>query len=163
VKSSDFPQLDAMRDGVDYRFNITCRKFSVAVRPLTNLEVIQATAAAADAYESLPENQRSSISASLLSAMHQLEKASSPDVGEPGRLTLAMLQMMTPDEVNHLWKQYVRVTDKVNPSFDMVGHEQLGEWADELKKNSDPLSLLTDLSISSLIALCHHLSRPSPG
>lgn len=161
MKSIDFPQLELMREGVKYRFEISVRKFKVMVRPLTNLEIIQATAEAASDYESLPEQQRTSIASSLLSAIRQLVKASAPDVGEAPVLSMKLLEMMSPDEVNSLWKQYVRVTDLVNPSFESVSAEELGEMAENLKKNSDPLSVLTDLSISSLIALCLHLSQKS--
>lgn len=159
MKSSDFSQLELMREGVGFNFEITLRSFKVKVRPLTNLEIIQATADAGKAFNSLPEDQRLNVSASLLNAMYQLEKASAKDVGEIGELTLPLLQHMSPDEVNHLWKQYVRVTDNVNPSFETATAEQLSVWAEELKKNSDPLSLLTDLSISNLISLCLHLSQ----
>lgn len=158
MKSVDFSQLELMREGVEHNFEISVRKFKVRVRPLTNLEVIQATAGAADAFEKVPENQKISITLSLLNAMHQLEKSATKDVGEMTELPMTLLQMMSPDEVNHLWKQYVRVTDKVNPSFESVSAEQLLNWAEELKKNSEPESLLTDLSISSLIGLCLHLA-----
>lgn len=161
MKSSDFPQLDLMRAGVEHRFEISIRQFKVTVRPLTNLEIIQATSEAAEAFQKLPANQQLGVTASLLNAMYQLEKASGRDVGEPGMLTLKLLEKMSPDEVNHLWKQYVRITDKVNPSFEDVSADQLQEWAEALKKSSDPLSLLTDLSISNLIALCRHLSQTS--
>lgn len=161
MKSSDFPQLDAMREGIEYRFEITLRKFKVLVRPLTNLEIIQATAGAADAFKKLPEDQQLQVTASLLNAMYQLERAASPDIGEMSGLTMKLMELMSPDEINHLWKQYVRVTDKVNPSFESLSAEDIGAIAEDLKKSSDPRSVLIDLSISSLISLCLHLSKAS--
>lgn len=157
MKTKDFPQLALMRAGVEYSFEISIRQFRLKVRPLTNLEIIQATSDAADAYSKLPEKQQLSVSASLLNAMYQLERASASDVGENSELPLAVLQMMNPEEVNHLWKQYCRVMDKVNPDFQTMSVENLDLMVEELKKNSDPLSLLTDLSISNLIELCRRL------
>lgn len=162
MKQKDFKQLDLMRQGVDYSFEIACRQFKVRVRPLTCLEIIQATSAAAEAYEKLPQAQRISVTASLLNAMHQLECASAGDVGEEPQLTLAHLQMMSPDEINHLWKQYVRVTDRVNPSLEEMTKEELDKLVEALKKSSDPASILIDLSISNLIALCLRLREAVP-
>lgn len=161
LKSSDFPELELMRSGIEASFEIGIREYRIKVRPLTTLEVIQATADAAEAFEKLPEPQRLNITMSLMSAMYQLNRASSIDVGELGKLSLALMQMMSADEINSLWKQYIRVTDKVNPSLDSVSMEQLVSWTESLKKNSDPHYLLTDLSISNLISLCLHLSRIS--
>lgn len=162
MKASDFPDLELMREGVDYNFEISVRKFKAWVRPLTSLEVIKATAAAAQAFDTLNEHEKLSISLSLLNAMYQLNKACEID-GVPGKLTLPLMQHMSPDEINALWKQYVRVTDKVNPDFESVGAEKLKEWAEALKKSSEPLSMLTDLSTSNLIALCLHLSQNIEG
>ena len=162
MKTEDFKQLAAMRAGVDYRFKIKCRQFEVTVRPLANLEIIQAASEAADAFEKMPKNQQLSVTASLLNAMYQLEKASAKDVGEIGELTLPLMKLMTADEVNNLWKQYVRVCDKVNPDFEGMPAQELEALVEGLKKNSDPLSTLTDLSISNLIAVCQHLLRAQP-
>jgi hypothetical protein len=161
VKQSDFPQLELMRQGIEYRFDISCRDFKVKVRPLSNLEVIEATTNAADAFMKMPENKRISITSSLLNAMYQLEKASSADIGDTATLSMTLLQHMTPDEINHLWKQYVRVTDRVNPSFEEMTTDKIQELVDELKKNSDKPSQLIELSISNLIAVCQHLLKPS--
>jgi hypothetical protein len=157
VKTKDFPQLELMRAGVDYSFKISLRKYEIMVRPLTNLEIIDTTSKAAEAYEKLPEKQQMRISLSLLNAMYQLERAASPDIGEESPLSLAVLQMMNPEEVNHLWKQYVRVVDMVNPDLEKLTVEQLDAMVSQLKKNSDPISLLTDLSISNLIEVCLRL------
>lgn len=161
MKSTDFKDLELMREGIAYQFEIKCRKFSRIVRPLTNYEIIKATAAAAEDFQRLPELEQTQNSLSLLNAMHQLVLASAPDVNETPTITLALLQMMNPEEVNHLWKQYVRAMDRVNPSFEEMKAEDLSRIAEDLKKNSDPRSLLIDLSISSLIALCLHLSKTS--
>lgn len=150
MKTVDIPQLALMRAGIDYKFEVSIRSFKVTLRPLTNLEIIQATSQAVAEYSKLPENQRVSISASLYSAMYQLEKASAPDVGDYPTLPLTTLQMMNPNEVNHLWKQYVNITEKVNPSFEEMTIEQLDAIVADLKKNSDPRSTLTDLSISNV-------------
>jgi hypothetical protein len=163
VKSKDFPQLTAMRAGVDYRFKIACRHWEGFVRPLTSFEIIEAASKTAESWEKLKESQRMSISASLLNAMFQLEMASTLDVGEPAQLPHSLLQMMTPDEVNHLWKQYVRMCDVVNPSFEEMSKEKLDELVLGLKKSSEKLSILTELSISTLIGVCLRLLSESEG
>lgn len=157
MRTSDFPDLEAMRQGVDYRFPVACRGKTWHLRPLSSLEIIQAASETADRLSKLPEGQQIGTTASLLNAMHQLEKASSEDVGHPGVLSVAMMERMTPDEVNHLWKQYVRITDKVNPDLESVPSDELERIVEDLKKNSDQASLLTDLSISRLIAVCLRL------
>jgi hypothetical protein len=157
MKAKDSPQLDLMRYGVEYSFPISCRRLTVQVRPLTNLEIIQATSMAAEAFQKLPPMQQISVTSSLLSAMHQLEKASAPDINETPTLPMSVMQMMTPEEINHLWKQYVRVTDVVNPSFEFMSTDEFNKLVDDLKKSSDQLSQLTDLSISNLIGLARHL------
>jgi hypothetical protein len=162
VKQSDFPQLELMRQGIEYRFPVMCRGYKVLLRPLTTLETIQATSEAAEAFQRLPATQQLSVTASLLSAMHQLEKASSKEPGVPGELSLALLQFMHSEEVNHLWKQYVRIIDKVNPSFEEMPVYELEKLVEDLKKNSDPSSILIDLSISNLIAVCRKLLIPPP-
>ena len=159
MKTADFPQLALMRQGIEYQFEISVRAFKVKVRPLTNLEIINSMGNAAEAFERLPETRKTSITLSLLQAMHQLERASSPDVGEPGALSLTLLEHMQNEEINSLWKQYVRVVDKVNPAFEEMLLEDVERIVDDLKKNSDPKAILTDLSISQLIAVCSHLSR----
>ena len=163
MKSSDFPDLDAMRLGVSYQFPVTCRAKTWRLRPLSSLEIIQSAADTADALSRLPEGQQIGTTGSLLNAMYQLEKASAPDVGEPGTLSVAMMQRMTPDEVNHIWKQYVRITDTVNPDLESVPAEELERIVGELKKNSHPASLLIDLSISRLIEVCLRLLGTTEG
>lgn len=159
MKQADISQLALMRQGIDYSFEIACRAFKFKVRPLTNIEIINATAQAASKYAAMPESQRVTMTASLLSAMHQLEMASTKDVGEPPQVTVAMLEMMTPNEVNHLWKQYVQVTDRVNPSFEEMTMEELEPMVEALKKSLEPRSQLIDLPISKLIAVSCHLLK----
>lgn len=160
MKSSDFPQLALMRAGVEYQFEISVRNFKVKVRPLSNLEIVQATQEAHAAFEKTPPERRVHIALSLYHAMYQLERAATDDVGATvSQLPLSLMQMMHNEEINTLWKQYVRVLDKVNPSFEEFPAEDLQNIVDELKKNSDPKSLLTDLSISKLIAVCCHLLK----
>lgn len=161
MRSSDFPDLEAMRQGINYRFPVACRGKSWQLRPLSSIEIIQSASETSDRLSKLPEGQQNGITTSLLNAMYQLEKASSEDVGQPGNLTVVMLERMTPDEVNHIWKQYVRITDKVNPDIEDVPAEELENIVEGLKKNSDPVSLLTDLSISRLVAVCLRLLRPT--
>lgn len=162
LKSSDFPQLALMRAGIDYQFEISVRNFKVKVRPLSNLEIVQATQDAVSAFEKTPQDRRVNIAISLYHAMYQLERAASSDVGaQDSSLPLTLMQMMHNEEVNALWKQYVHVLDRVNPSFENFPAEEMNSLVEELKKNSDPKSMLTDLSISKLIAVCSHLLEAS--
>lgn len=154
MKTTDFPDLELMRAGVDYKFTISLRDYRVTVRPLTATEIVSAASKAAESYMKLSETERVNISASLLSAMYHLEMSSAPDVGEMGKLPFAMLQKMTPDEVNHLFKQYVRVTERVNPDFEEIPLDRVKELVSNLKKNSDKRSPLIDISISELMAVC---------
>jgi hypothetical protein len=151
-----------MRFGIDYSFEVECRRLKVRVRPLSSLEIVQTTTAAGEAYQKLPEGQRISITASLLLAMHQLEAASKPDIGDQATLPMSVMQLMTPDEVNHLWKQYVRVCDRVNPSLEEMPADEFNRLVEDLKKSSDQVSILTDLSISGLIQVCRHLLAQPP-
>lgn len=161
MKDSDFPELALMREGIEYKFPIRIRKFEVTVRPLTNYEIIKAVAQAGSDFEKLPAQDQIQTTASLLSAQRQLEMAASDGPGEPSKLSMTMMNHMTPDEVTALWAQYLHVVDRVNPAFEEMPLEKLVEMADAVKKNKDPRSLLIDSSISSLIALCLHLSKES--
>lgn len=161
MKTIDFPQLSEMRSGIEYRFPLECRKWRGAVRPLSAMEIIQTTDRVSKALADLPPNERSDMKASLLLSMAQLELASTDDVGGTPALPQSLLAMMTPDEINHLWKQYVRVCDRVNPSFESLKPEDLAETVEALKKSSDKPSFLTDLSISHLVAVCLRLLEAS--
>ncbi len=154
----DFPQLEKMRAGVKYKEKIRCRDFEVEVRPLTNWETVKATAEAAEVWSKLDTKQQMYISSSLMNAIYQLSLAATSDVGVvDSKLPVALLEMLSPDEINHFWKQYVKMIDRVNPSFEAYKPEEIAATVEDLKKNSDPLSILNELSISQLVAVCRQL------
>lgn len=164
MKSSDFPDLQAMRQGIEFVFPVTCRGRTWKLRPLASLEIIQSASETADALSKLPDSQQSQVTASLLNASHQLIKASSSDLGATdATLTQQLLERMTPDEINSIWKQYVRITDRVNPDLEEMPAERLLQLVEDLKKNSENDSRLTDLPISHLIAVCRHLLQVTAG
>lgn len=155
---NEYTLLEEMRAGVEYKFQIKCRSLSFWVRPLSNLETIRAHQSAGRRLEELPDNDRTEQTASLFLASETLKLASSSDIGaNDSPLTDHYLERMTPDELRYLFKEYLRVVDRVNPSLDEMPLEELTSLIDSVKKSPDGKLALIELSFSDLVSISHHL------
>ncbi len=155
-------QIDAMRQGVDYRFPVKLRGFSILLRPLSVGESIQVASRVKARMELAPPEMVHALTSNTYLAGETLVLASTADVdtNDP-RLTELIVQRMTPDELQSLFKQYVAGCDRCNPALETMKVEEVRALADELKKNSpDPEALalqLTALSLLHLVNLTHFL------
>lgn len=158
----EIDQLSAMRLGVDYSEIITCRKFSLKVRPLSMLETLQVAQETQQEMALKDEFSRHRLSENEIYARQTLIKATSSDVGaNDSQLTDYIVQRMTAEEFQYLFKQYVAVVDKKNPCLELLKGEELQKLVDALKKSpEETLGLhLTELSFSELVSVCHALIR----
>jgi len=151
-------QIEAMRMGVEYRYPIRLRAFTVMVRPLTCGETDAITAEVNEFIKMAPEKDRSELTVTKLMAKKYLERCttSAPGATDP-QLTEAILNECTNAELNYLYKQYMDVEEKVNPSVDAMSKEEINELVESVKKNLDSV---TQLSISRLVNLVRTLLTP---
>lgn len=160
--NAEYPQIDAMRMGVDYRFPIRVRNFTVLVRPVSMGETVQIYQEVAMYLENLQGVARNSIAEKTSHAKQTLMYASMTDVGtNDPKLTGPIIDRMTPDELIGIFKQYVAGCDRVNPSLERMPPEELAELIAELKKKQlppDELALvLTELTLSQLASMANYL------
>lgn len=153
--------IDAMRDGVDYRQKITCRRFNLTVRPLSIGETIEIAAKVQERLDELNKYKSNRLSEHTILAAETLERASTSYEGQNDyKLTSAEVLKMTPEEIDFLWKQYIAMTDKVNPSLELIPPDTMGAVVEALKKSPSPAELalaLTRLSFLELASLARFL------
>jgi hypothetical protein len=150
-------QLDAMRMGVDYRLPIRIRTFSLHVRPLTIAETVEIAGEVTDELERLGKAATRVIEHVLL-AKRTLIKASTSEPGaNDQQLSDPILDRMTPDELDLLFKQYVAACDKVNPSLESLPAEEVRAMAERLKKSP---SEAIELSFLQLVNIVQFLLTP---
>lgn len=143
--------LDSMRMGVAQRHPIRIRSFTILVRPLSILETQDVAQEVAEALEALPEKARNRISEHVQFAKKALVLATTSDVGaKDPKITEYVLDRFTPDEIDYLWKQYVGVTDKVNPALESLPQEEVLQLIDRVKKSPSDLIELSFLQLHSL-------------
>jgi hypothetical protein len=145
--------LEALRQGVDYRIKVKVRGATLYMRPLSMTETVQVTARVKRLVAQIPESERTELHEKTILAKETLLFATTSDVGagDPA-LSDRVLDAMTPEEVQALFREYVAVVDKCNPSLDALTPEQLKNIVELVKKSpqSEQASLLTELSFSQL-------------
>lgn len=161
----EMPQLDAMRMGVEYKFAVKCRGLNILMRPLSSFEIVQAAHNVADRLSDMQPHKRAGVVESLLLAGEKLELASTSDVNaNDPQITKAIIERMTPDEVDYLWKQYCLGCERVNPSLEKMSTEEVAQLVAEVKKNPARMfQTLIDLSSLQLANICHLLLQNSEG
>lgn len=149
------PQLEAMRSGVNYRQEITLRGFKMMVRPLTVTETLRVTANVNEMLGKLPENARNRVQENILLAKETLKISSTSDIDAgDGTITDYIMDRMTAEEIQFMFRQYVSVMDKVNPVLDKLPPEEVQLLAEQIKKNP---SELTERSFLEVVNVCLHL------
>jgi len=152
--------LDLMRMGIDARFPVQLREYKIFLRPLSVVELVKVSAEVAEALERQPKNNRNAIIEHTLYAQITLQAASTShmDKFDP-QLPCALLQQLTIDELNHMFKQYVAGVDKIDPMLEKMSEERINELVAMAKKN--PL-ILTEFSLLELVNACRHLIENQP-
>lgn len=148
-----------MRMGVEYRFTVSMRKFTVEMRPLSNAESMQAYGAVAEHMRGIPEFRRTKITEDNLLAREFLKIASGPYGNFAPKLSDPILDAMSNDELMFLYKQWVACCEKVNPVLEKMDLDKIKELVEIVKKNP-PADLdfqLTELSFGQLVSLASYL------
>lgn len=154
-----YEPIEAMRMGVEYRFPIKLRDFSVSLRPLANSEVMNCYANVSEYLKNIPEHRRTRIQEDNALAREFLKVASAEFGKYPGQLTDVILDRMTTDEIMFMYKEWQAVCDKVNPQLEKMPAEDIKLLVDHIKKNT-PEDLgfqLTELSFGQLRNIAHYL------
>lgn len=146
-----FPELEAMRQGVVYRFPVRVRGFEIGLRPLAISETIQVAANVVEKYKALPLPAQTGAAEHTILAKETLKYASQSDYGVGDfKLNDSVMDRWTSDELQAMFKQYVGVTDKCNPQLEVMGNERLNDIVEDLKKNSPEELRLRVIELSSL-------------
>lgn len=127
--------LTKMRMGVDWRWPIRIRDFEVTVRPLSMAETIEVMSRVANELKRQPEIYKNRVHEHALLAKEHLILAttSQPGAGD-FRLTHAVLNEFSPDELIALYKEYVSVTEKCDPAIESMSSDELRSMVATLKK-----------------------------
>lgn len=153
---TDIPELEAMRMGVNYRQPIVVRNFKCLMRPLTIAETRIIAGEVATDMNSLPLDERNALTENSQIAKKTLQVASTSDVGATDyRLTDHMMERLTPEELEFLFKQYAAVTARCNPSLELLSQADMIKLVDAVKKKEVPL---IDLSFLQLLSIAHYYS-----
>lgn len=150
------PEIEAMRNGVEFRFPVNLGKYSVLLRPLSNIEQTRVTSECIAKLNQLQEHEKHVDQETNLLAKETLHLASTSDVGvyDP-KLTYLILDRMTLDQLRYFYKSYIAICEKVNPNLETISEDRLKELVETVKKN--PSFQLTELSIVEIINLCRYL------
>lgn len=147
--------LAQMRMGTEYRVPIRVRGFSVMVRPLSIAEENEVISQVLEEMRKMPESARNPQTEHTLLAKKYLCLASTtaPNAYD-FQITNDMVEAMTVNEVQALYKQYVGVTEKANPMLEEMPEKEILDLVEKVKKKS---SDATELSFMELVNVCLHL------
>jgi hypothetical protein len=155
--------LEAMRQGVDYRAEVTIRSQKFRLRPLANAETIQVADTVNEILMGLPIHKRHKLTEHTLVARETLKMASTPEYGiNSPTITDYVLERMTNDELHGLYEEYVRICDRVNPKLETLPEDEVRALVEELKKNRGSAQLdllLIECSSLQLANVCRSLIR----
>lgn len=154
TQSDGLELLKLMRAGVEYSFTIRVRKLEIKMRPLSSIEMISA---ARTVMKRMAAEDRTPIEESLLSAIVKLEAASTPEGGGSPALPAAIIEKMTPQEIDSLYSKWLAECERVNPSIETMPTEALEALVEEVKKS--PLgidSALSSRSFTELVNISRH-------
>lgn len=150
--------LSAMRMGVEFSHPVKIRNFTVNLRPLSIAETLEVANLTKNQMQQLPEEQKHRLQEHTLLAMNTLEKASTPfGQGQVAKLPAKIMSLMTPDEVHHIHDEYVKICDKINPSFELMNSDHVFGLVKDLKKNFKGVPQLIELSSKELVSIVHFL------
>lgn len=141
--------LAKMRKGTKDTHEIKMREFIVNVRVLS---IDEMNAVRQDSYRTALAVKGDDIDKNLITQKTILKMASTTDKSDKMPvLSDKLLSMLTTDEINYLYDEYIKILDSVDPAVEKISSEAFRELVDCLKKNT--LSV-NDLSIRQLKAIC---------
>jgi hypothetical protein len=143
-------QMDKFRLGLENRCLVTVRGVPFEFRPLTIAEVADTTTTSMSAFNRMLPEQKHSINESRVMAICTLVKASELKPGTPG-VTEDTLNMLTPDELSYVYREYNHMVAMCNPMIETIPDDELLGLAEELKKNPNLLTELSSLRQLNLV------------
>lgn len=147
--------LDAMRRGVEYRFPVKVRRKVIMMRPLSIDEHAKITAETVEQLAMLPSTQKTSMKEHLIYTAALIERASTSDTqGKDPRLTEMLVNEMTPEEVQHIYQQWLDGCKLCDPALEHLTKDRVEDLVAGIKKNP---STLTALSSWEVMELCRSL------
>jgi hypothetical protein len=163
IAENEFPNLALIREGINYRFPVTLRKLTLMMRPLSTMEEDRISQTVIDEMKKLPTENQTTLKQSALLSIKKLALAQTTDVySKDIQMNEVELQMLSPGELEYLFKCYIAECDKVNTGIEKFYKEELKLWAEALKKNTQNLeTTLTESSFYQLVALSLHLLTTS--
>jgi hypothetical protein len=164
LDTAQYHNLEKMRQGVDQRFLVRMRGFSMLVRPLSIYEQnLVASEVLAD-LERKPKSQQNNMMETSLLAIKSLAKASTSDIDKTDpQVGEIELQRLTAQEIEFLWAEYVSACEKLNPRLEVMTPKEVNDLVEECKKKEDGVELaLAKLSFWQVWNIARHLST-TPG
>lgn len=140
--------LARMRQGVKTTGLIRLRGFEVPVRVLS---ITESNSLRKEGIRTATTENGDEIDKNIAIQKATLRLASTLNPGSAPILLDKALDAMTIDELNHLYNEYVKFMDDVNPSFEMMPSDQVNALTEALKKNSVSAR---DLSLRDLRVVC---------
>ena len=138
--------LAKIRMGVKEIHEIKMREFTLPVRILSISEVNEIRR---DARKSAITINGDETDMNILIQRATLKMASTIH-GDP-ILSDKVMEMLTLDEMNFLFNEYIRISESVNPSMENISAEQFRSLVDALKKNNITAK---DCSLRQLQEIC---------
>lgn len=148
--------LNAMRAGVTFRFPVRIREFTMQLRPLSMHETLEVHQFVAQEMAAMPPAARTKVMEHSLMAKQTIIMATTSQPGaEDPRMTHLEMKHWLPDEIHAVYKEYLAIVDKVNPSPETMDPKEVAALVDEVKKSprEDLEYLLTAYSFLQLKAI----------
>jgi hypothetical protein len=150
LPTSTIEQIEQIRHGIDYRFVIQVRAFQMLARPLSMSETVEVANTVSATLQKIPEIARNRLVENTVLAKQTLITASTSDVGaNDPKVTELILDRMTPEEIQAIFKQYLAGCDRCNPSLEKMSKDDLLALVDDIKKNA-PTPEALDLVLTRL-------------
>jgi hypothetical protein len=140
--------LAKMRAGTKEVYDIRLRELVVPVRILT---IDERQAIRREAIQKTAMAQGDETDKNVLIQKFTLKLASTIQKNGAPMLSDKLLSMLSLDEIQYLYDDYMRVTDSVNPNVETISPEKFRELVDALKKS---LISSKDCSLLELRAIC---------
>ena len=140
--------LAKMRAGIRDVHEIRMRELVVPVRVLSLSEMNEIRK---DALKAAIAAQGDEVDKNVITQKSTLKLASTIGKGSGPLLSDKLLSLLTVDEINYLYNEYIRVNEEVNPSVETIEPEQFRALVDALKKN---IITSKDCSLPQLKAIC---------
>lgn len=160
MDARDELEIEIMRMGVEATFPVKFGPITILMRPLSNSEMVSCYSNAAEYVRTLPKAQQTELTENTWRAREFLKQSSKPFGTELPKLTDFHLDKMTNGQIMSLYKEWMAITERVNPDIQNISDERLKLIVETVKKNlpAEELgSLLTELSFGELRSLAHYL------